>query len=179
METEKLVIIINGKGGAGKDTLCGFAGEVYETENVSSIDPIKEIASQHGWNGEKNEKSRRFLSELKRLFIEFNNLPNDYLLSEHKKFLLGDKKIMFVHIRESSQIQLFKERVKNTYPNCRCVTLLVNREGDNESEKVGNDSDDGVNDYQYDFYYNNILPIDEARTDFLKFFNNFILNIQR
>ena len=31
----KLTIVINGKGGVGKDTLCRFAAERYKTENVS------------------------------------------------------------------------------------------------------------------------------------------------
>ena len=41
----KAVIIINGNGGVGKDTLCEFAGAAYRTQNISSVTPIKEIAS--------------------------------------------------------------------------------------------------------------------------------------
>ena len=49
----KVVIIINGHGGTGKDTLCGFAGKNYRTVNVSSAEPIKEIARRYGgWQGE-------------------------------------------------------------------------------------------------------------------------------
>ena len=43
---KKLGIVINGRGGVGKDTLCDFAAKVYRTVNVSSVDPIKKIASQ-------------------------------------------------------------------------------------------------------------------------------------
>ena len=42
---EKVLIIINGKGGVGKDTLCAFAGRYFQAKNVSSITPIKEIAA--------------------------------------------------------------------------------------------------------------------------------------
>ena len=66
---KKIVIIINGNGGAGKDTLCDFAGEVYDTMNISAITPIKEIAKANGWNGEKDAKSRKFLADLKQIFV--------------------------------------------------------------------------------------------------------------
>ena len=57
---KKIVIIINGNGGAGKDTLCDFAGEVYDTMNISAITPIKEIAKANGWNGEKMQSPENF-----------------------------------------------------------------------------------------------------------------------
>ena len=47
----KLAIVINGGGGAGKDTLCDFAAKKFKTVNVSSIDPIKKIAGENGWKG--------------------------------------------------------------------------------------------------------------------------------
>ena len=56
----KAVIIINGNGGVGKDTLCEFAGAAYRTQNISSVTPIKEIASRYGWRGEKDSRSSRF-----------------------------------------------------------------------------------------------------------------------
>ena len=40
----KIVIIINGRGGVGKDTLCDFAAKHYKVENISSITPIKDLA---------------------------------------------------------------------------------------------------------------------------------------
>ena len=54
----KLTIVINGKGGVGKDTLC-MSLPHRRVRNISSITPIKEIAAMHGWNGEKDLKSRR------------------------------------------------------------------------------------------------------------------------
>lgn len=68
---KKIVIIINGNGGVGKDTLCDFAAEKYKVTNVSAITPIREIAFQHGWKGEKTPKSRKFLADLKRIFVEY------------------------------------------------------------------------------------------------------------
>ena len=77
----KIVIIINGRGGVGKDTLCDFAAKHYKVENISSITPIKDLAKLCGWGGEKNEKSRKFLSDLKQLLIDYNEYPTQYLIS--------------------------------------------------------------------------------------------------
>ena len=95
----KIVIIINGSGGVGKDTLCDIVGKHYSTMNVSSVDPIKEIASKNGWNGEKDSKSRKFLADLKKLFVDYNDLPQKYLFEKYNEFLANDNEILFVHIR--------------------------------------------------------------------------------
>lgn len=52
----KCIIVINGAGGVGKDTLCDFASKYYKTMNVSSVDPIKEAAYILGWKGTKQLK---------------------------------------------------------------------------------------------------------------------------
>ena len=46
---EKIVIIINGRGGVGKDTLCDLAAKYFKVEKISAITPIKEIAQNYGW----------------------------------------------------------------------------------------------------------------------------------
>ena len=45
---KKTVIIINGKGGVGKDTLCDFISKYYPTRKISSITPILAIAKAGG-----------------------------------------------------------------------------------------------------------------------------------
>ena len=148
---KKLVIVINGKGGLGKDTLCESLRIDYRVTNISAITPIKEIAKAYGWNGEKDEKSRRFLANLKRVFVEYNDLPNRYLLNEYEKFVSDDAEILCVHIREKDQIEKFVKSV--TLP---CITLLVKRNTGLPDKKYGNDADDGVEDYCYDYeFYNN------------------------
>ena len=73
------------------------------------MDLIKlKIALDNGWNGEKSKKSRRFLADLKQLFVWFNDLPQQYLLQKYQEFLENDKDILFVHIRESKEIIKFK-----------------------------------------------------------------------
>lgn len=159
----KAVIIINGRGGAGKDTLCGFAEGIYRTQNVSSAEPIKEIARRYGgWQGEKDEKSRKFLADLKQLFADYNDLPCKYLVSEYKKFLESEAEILFVHIREGKEIDKFRQ-----YIEIPCIALLIRRGG--ARRQWGNESDDNVENYNYDYCYGNDRELAEAELDFQRF----------
>ena len=162
---KKTVIIINGTGGAGKDTLCGLASKHYKVKNISAITPIKEIAGHYGWNGEKDSRARKFLSDLKKVFIDDNDMPTKYLHGEYKEFLEGEEELLFVHIREKEEIDKFKALVGEA-----CVTLLVERERKGMKgyrDSWGNASDDEVKDYQYDYYYINNKPLPETEKDFV------------
>lgn len=161
---EKLVIIINGVGGSGKDTLCDLAAKHFRTVNISSITPIKEIASHYGWKGEKDARSRKFLSDLKRVFVEYNDLPGQYLLDQFEQFLRGNAEILFVHIREGEEIDKFRRKLEG---RCRCIALLVER---TVADQVswGNRSDDAVRDYPYDYRFENNHSIEEAEKGFVR-----------
>lgn len=162
---KKIVIIINGKGGAGKDTVCEITSKFFKVRNISAITPIKEIAANFGWNGEKDNKSRKFLSDLKRAFIEYNDLPNRYLEKEYHAFKESDADILFAHIREKDQIDAFKRRV-----DIKCVTLLVQSiRIDSRNKQYGNASDDNVEEYCYDYCYKNEKPIEKLPEDFMNF----------
>jgi hypothetical protein len=157
---QKLTIVINGKGGVGKDTLC-LSLQDRRVRNVSSITPIKEIAAQHGWNGEKDLKSRRFLAELKRVFTEYNDLPTRYLINEAQAFATSEEEILFVHIREADQIRAFVEGVDGN-----CITLLVRRDLPETAGGYGNRADDDVENYPYDVIFDNNRPLEESTAAF-------------
>lgn len=53
----QLVIIINGAGGSGKDTICNILKNDYVTYVYSSITPIKAAATMLGWEGEVKDDS--------------------------------------------------------------------------------------------------------------------------
>lgn len=148
----QIVIVINGKGGVGKDTICDIASELFHVTNISAITPIKQIATTCGWNGEKDQKARKFLSDLKRLLIEYNDLPNRYLVNEYEEFKRAQTSdILFVHIREAYQISDFLNRIDGKY-----ITLLVRSGRSSISDVVyGNASDDDVEQYRYDYVFEN------------------------
>lgn len=166
----KLVIVINGRGGVGKDTLCNSLRTIYSVTNISAITPIKEIAKEYGWNGEKDERSRRFLANLKRVFADYNDLPNRYLLQEYRKFIVSDAEILCVHIREKDQIEKFVAEM--TLP---CVTILVKRDTESFTQGHGNDADDGVEHYCYDYEFDNSAPIEESTDAFKSLIKKILL----
>jgi hypothetical protein len=168
----KLVIVINGQASAGKDTICDIIISKYNAMKVSAIDPIVEIAIKYGWDGIKNNKSRKFLSDLKRAFVDFNDMPNKYLLEKHKKFISSAYDILFVHIREKDQIESFIKNVDSG----KCITLLIQKDTDNSPAILGNYSDDNVFDYSYDYYYVNNSNLNDLENKFLLFFEQILMS---
>ena len=156
---EKKVVIINGKGGVGKDTLCNIIGKKYAVKNVTYNTPIKEIAKIGGWKGGKENKDRKFLADLKKLFIDYNDLPFLYLKKEMKSFLLNEYDVLFIHIREIEEIKRFLQYA--TEKGIACKTLLVTREEEN-NKIYGNLADDMVEQYAYDLVYKNDMPLEKV-----------------
>lgn len=158
---KKVVIVINGQGGVGKDTLCELAAKHFKVKNISSITPIKELAARCGWGGEKDDKARKFLSDLKRVLVEYNDYPTVWAKSEYEKFLSSDEQIMFVHIREAEEIKKFVGATGGV-----AKTLLVRGGERMTKSSYGNASDDLVEQYAYDLYYVNEKTLDVAEEEF-------------
>ena len=171
---KKSVIVINGQGQSGKDTAVSFVAEEYKVKSISEITPIKNIAKMAGWNGEKDDKSRKMLSDLKMLFVEYNNLPLKYALSEINKFLKSDKDVLFVHVREGEEI----DKLKASSP-IKVYTLLMKRTDEDFRQRVyGNSADDKVYDYEYDFtYVGNNKTREDLRISFMQYFKNEVVPI--
>lgn len=140
---EKQIIIINGTGGSGKDTFVEFVSKYAPIMNVSSVDKVKEVAKVIGWNGQKEDKDRKFLSDLKRLTTEYNDMAFVDISEKVEEFKNSDKEIMFIHIREPEEI----DRAVNAFS---AKTLLVRRKG--LEAITTNYSDASVENYTYDFY---------------------------
>ena len=163
----KLVIVINGRGGVGKDTLCDIASTRFSVMNVSSITPIKEIATLCGWDGGKDDRARKFLSDLKRLTVDYNDYPTTWLMEKYSEFLLSDDEIMFIHIREGEEIAKFVNATDGV-----AKTLLI-RGGDRLVRgQYGNVSDDDVENYNYDYYFTNDKPLEVGGEEFIALLNS-------
>lgn len=145
----KHIFIINGSGGVGKDTFVLFVRSLFEPPfspgvgviNFSSVDKVKEIANLAGWDGGKTEKDRKFLSDLKMLCSEYNDLPFASMSEVVNKFNDCDAKILFLHIREPKEI----ERAKNEFG---AKTILITRFG--LAPITSNVADANVENYEYD-----------------------------
>lgn len=164
---EKITIVINGVGGCGKDTLVSILANHRKVKNVSSITPVVDVAKYCGWDGVKTEKSRKFLSDLKRLLTDFNEYSLNYLLAEQDKFINDDNEFMFVHIREPEEIEKFVNHSKT-----KTYTLLITPREELQNKVYGNTSDDGVYRYDYNLIFNNDQPLDITESIWLDFISN-------
>ncbi len=177
MAGKKLVIIINGKGGCGKDTICDILERHYPVKRISTITKVKQAARlMFGWKGGKNLKDRKFLSDLKDLWTDYNDGPFMYAIDQFQKFaekpVAAYNEIFIIHVREPSEIKKIKDRI-NYIGTVPCVTLLI-KSPRTESVEYGNEADDLVNKYQYDCVYSNEAPLDVLEEHFMYYFYRFI-----
>lgn len=174
------VVVVNGYPLSGKDTFVNFC--VHNLHllnkgvgcNLSTIDAIKEIASSLGWDGLKTDKDRKFLSDLKKLLKEWNDIPyRSISMKIHHLYRMyierqvpEDKIIFFIHTREPEEIKRFKE-------DFGAITLLIKRD-DNNNLEFSNESDKNVNNFNYDYVIENNAGLEELEKkamDFLKELN--------
>lgn len=152
---DKHIFIINGSGGVGKDTfvelvyteLNDILKKFHTVINFSSIDKVKEIAREIGWDGKKSEKDRKFLSDLKILTSDYCDMPFQSMRSKVAEFMNDEESIfLFLHIREPEEIA----RAVNEFG---AKTILVVR--DAVKHIVSNMADKNVFNYNYDFVIDN------------------------
>lgn len=157
----KEIIIINGSGGVGKDTFVEFCEKYCKVKNISSVDKVKEAARVlTGWNGTKDDKSRKLLVDLKQLGIEYNDAPFKYIVESSEEFKSSDEDLMFLHIREISEIE--KVRIAT-----KAKTMLVTNK--NVPLITSNESDKNVMNYQYDYYIRNDGTLEDLENTAQKF----------
>lgn len=161
----KEIIVINGSGGVGKDTFVEFCKKYCKVKNISSVDKVKEAAKVlTGWDGTKDEKSRKLLVDLKQLGIEYNDAPFKYITESAEEFEKTDEELMFIHIREIAEIEKVRKNIK-------AKTLLVTNI--NVPIITSNESDKNVMNYQYDYYIKNDGTLEELDDIAERFVNRF------
>lgn len=151
----KHIFIINGSGGVGKDTFVELVStelndrlkKFHTVMNFSSVDKVKEIAKEIGWEGKKLERDRKFLSDLKILTSKYCDMPFKSMEKEVDKFKNNrESQVMFLHIREPEEI----ERAVTQFD---AKTILIVR--DTIKHITSNMADENVFNYNYDFVINN------------------------
>lgn len=163
---DKKIIIINGKGKSGKDTFVKLVNKYVKAQNYSSVSLIREIAKHLGYDdNRKNEKDRKFLSDLKMLSTEYNDAPfNDMILTILTFLYNKDNKneLLFIHVREPHEIQRLMDYAKES--NIYMTTLLIERD-ELDDVAYGNIADDNVNFYNYNYTLHNDGTLEDLETN--------------
>lgn len=151
----------------GKDTFVELVSKVFNLSvmNFSSVDKVKEIARIIGWTGGKTEKDRKFLSDLKLLCTDYNNMPFNSMSEKVKEFTESDAAMLFLHIREPEEI----EKAKVAFG---AKTVLIKR--DAVKQITSNMADGNVFNYQYDIVVDNdgdLAGFESKAAEFVKDFN--------
>ena len=162
--------VVNGVPQSGKDTfvdMCINKIGPYAMK-ISTVDFIKEIAAQCGWNGVKNAKNRKFLSDLKDLLTEWDNIPFKKTYEEirrHEFFLsqydLEEKGVVFIFSREPEDIKKYKETLN--------AEVIIVRRDCVENQKQSNHADSEVFNFKYDNTIWNNGTLDDLREQVKRF----------
>jgi glutamyl-tRNA reductase len=170
------VIIVNGSARSGKDQFANYVKKHYDHKclNWSTIDKVKKISKRNfGWNGKKTDQARKFLSEIKRIWSEYNNGPFEDMIkkiSTHSsKSEENENTIYFIHCREPQEIQKFVDKYKDN-----CITLLIKRE---DREVPDNLADKNVNNFKYDYIIKNNGNKKDLETESNKFIEKYLKTI--
>lgn len=165
--------IINGRPRSGKDTFVNFCLEELGAfgKLISTVDFVKEIATECGWDGTKDLKNRKFLSDLKDLLTNWGDVPYKKTLQEIDMFKfdldywdVSDKGVVFIMCREPKEIERFEREL-----NAKSVLI---RRASVEFEQQSNHADSEVLNHKYDYIIENNGTIDELKDKAKEFLKN-------
>ena len=154
----KMVLITNGSGGCGKDTMAEIMGKYVSIKKISSIDVFKNMLKDYtndyvGIHG-KDEKYRKLLSSVKSAFVEFNDLPYTTILEQILAFTQSEEQVLLIDIREPDEIEKIVNSVQQLCEDLSIKTILVINDNVPVIETVH--SDNAVFDYApYDYVVDN------------------------
>lgn len=160
-----LILRRNGKifitGNSGKDTFVDQLETLTSVYRHSTVDTIKNIAESHfGWDGEKDAKGRKLLSDLKIASIEYNNMPhNEMKIAIDYAEKSGQYDVFTCMVRDISEIE---KAVNDPDLKDKVVTILITSDR-TQGHKYGNVADDNVMDYIYDYYIDNSGTIEDLK----------------
>lgn len=162
----KHIFVINGSGGVGKDTFVNIVAKYAPTLNYSSVDKVKDVAKLIGWDGGKTEKDRKFLSDLKVLASDYNDMPYESIKSKIQSFLDDSiNNFLFIHIREPREIQRVVE-------NFGALSILVTRP--QVKHITSNMADENVYKYEYDIIVDNSGDFNQLNEAAKKFVEKYL-----
>ena len=156
-------------GNCGKTSFEKMIEEITAAHNqkiliLSTIDYVKDVAKNIGWDGTKTFKNRRMLSDLKDLLTRWNDSPHQSVCNKINN-INDDVAAIFIDSREPEDIQRFIEEYHAT-------TVLVQR--GKEIITYGNHADDRVDDFDYDICVDNSRGLNELFAEAQIFYECFI-----
>lgn len=147
------IIVINGMPQSGKSTFVGFCMDELGCwgREVSTVDFVKKIAEECGWDKTKTPENRKFLSDLKDLLTDWGDVPYKKIMEDKKVWEFSFEQFdiptkdcfLFIHCREPKEIQKFVDRVG-------AETLLIRR-ASVEGQEQSNHADADVFNFKYDY----------------------------
>ena len=168
----KKILITNGSGGCGKDTLAEIMNKYVDIIKYSSIDFFKELGTLGRMRSQKDEAERILLYNLKKAFIEYNNLPTWLCKEKIDEFLQTDEDaILIIDVREPEEIQ----KLKDLYP--QIITVLVTNK--NVPVITYNSSDANVFDYVYDYVIDNSYTLGVLEESVITLLQELEFNVER
>lgn len=151
------IYVVNGAAGSGKTTFEENIKKIVGDNCyiLSTITPIKQIATMVGWNGKKDLESRKFLSDLKDLLTKYNDYPFNYICDQIKyieeewaEYGISPKSIViFIDCREPEEIKKLCDKLD-------AKSLLIRR-ASAENKETSNHADANVLNYNYDIVIEN------------------------
>ena len=166
------VVIVNGMPESGKTTMQKICRDTlklihWECAIESSVDWVKDIAKYAGWNGVKDDKARRFLSELKSALTNWDDAVLRHLIDVVDSYhYTGRDFVIFIDIREPYEIEKAKEAFN--------ASTLIVRRPQVECNTYNNSSDMAVFDYKYDYIIWNDRDIEHLTAECVSFLHKLI-----
>ena len=158
----KHIVIINGSGGAGKDSFCNLCSNLIPTKTISTVDKVKEAAIILDWDGTKTEENRKALSDIKDLSTLYFNHPYNYIKKQIDLFFNDNNNILFIHSREPKEIKMFVDLFS-------CKTLHI--KNPNIPIIESNHADAETDNYNYDYKVCNDGTPEDLKHNAIRFIN--------
>lgn len=156
-------IIVGGFPRSGKSTFVSYCKEIIGenyTLDISTVDLVKHLAALAGWDGTKTPKNRKFLSDLKQLLIEWDDVPYKDVIrtaqnarTDLDAYGVNHTLYVFVQCREPEEIQKFVDRVG-------AHTVFISRK---DHETPTNESDIATRRYNYEATIFNDGDLDQLK----------------
>ena len=173
---EPTVIIVNGYPQSGKSTFCEFADEAgYGIIDYSTVDTVKGLAAEMGWNGIKDDKTRAMLSALKDFYTNWFDGPYKEATKIIREEIIDDEypwvDFIFMHIREPQEIKRIVEFCD--VHDVACVRVLIKRRAVSDLDQ-NNHADANVEKGHYNVHITNNKDIGWFRKNAIDFFDSLV-----